>query len=694
MNIRLLVFLLLIGGVAYSQETIEYGENYIVFEAEATSSDLDKWVKRTPVDPNYYAGTGVEAINQTYLEFTGNNLNGGTPTSPLEYKFIAPKTANYRIVMRMYQPLAPEEEADKRNDVYIKLAGNYSSECAYPKSILETNHKFWGRGVRIWGSIHSMEAHVDGVRKLAKVVYGLIEGEEYTLTMSGRAQGCSIDYILLYEESLNLSVTNIDIAAVNSPIYQPGLGLVDPTSLVIEPTPATIRDGSSYNLEISAEPENARKDVVWSSAEPDVISVDSDGKITAKGSIGESVIITAESVHSDLVATSEVTIVEWYPITVESVFLELEQLEIVEGQSISLTAVIEPINADEQGLIWSSSDENIATVDESGKVTAIGTGTATIRASSVENASIYDELIVDVQSFVEPFVAFDDEGNYLGKSFKLGESIDVSCNYHAGNFATVEDGVKFWLREIKSGWSIANEAFTYVDNATVGTTSGTSSVSIPLNNLKTTSELPGGNFYFLYLTFTNSKGIKVEKGIHPINIIGGDVTNISIEPVSITLDVGEAFMLSTAVEPSNAEDKSLVWESDDPDIATVSGNGEIIGVSSGKTIITATSVSNPTITATAEVIVNEVVLSIDDIIKPVLYPNPVTGEIISLSGMPQGEYVLLIVDQFGKVIRTKKTSIKNNQIESLKIADISNGLYILKINGPNTQKKMRFIIRN
>jgi hypothetical protein len=49
--------------------------------------------------------------------------------------------------------------------------------------------------VRNWRTNFKLEGHVNGMKKLAPAIYKLIKGEEYTFTMSGRSQGCSIDYI-------------------------------------------------------------------------------------------------------------------------------------------------------------------------------------------------------------------------------------------------------------------------------------------------------------------------------------------------------------------------------------------------------------------------------------------------------------------------------------------------------------------
>ena len=200
-----------------------YGPNWIVFEADITNSDLDKWAKRTPAYNKYMAGTGQLPIGNDYLEFTGNNENGGTATSPLVYKFTAPKTGKYRLGMRLLQNLEGAEW-DKSNDVYIKMAGNFTTGNIFSTDDLKHDHKFYGRGKDNWGAGINMEGHVDGVKKLVPVFYNFIAGEEYTFTMSGRAQRTCIDYIIFYETTISYTIgEEKDIAALNPDTYWPSV---------------------------------------------------------------------------------------------------------------------------------------------------------------------------------------------------------------------------------------------------------------------------------------------------------------------------------------------------------------------------------------------------------------------------------------------------------------------------------------
>lgn len=71
-------------------------------------------------------------------------------------------------------------------------------------------------------------------------------------------------------------------------------------------------------------------------------------------------------------------------VPVESVSLNHTELSLTEGDIDTLTATVEPDNATDQNVIWSSSDNTVATVDENGKVTAVAAGTATITVTTVD----------------------------------------------------------------------------------------------------------------------------------------------------------------------------------------------------------------------------------------------------------------------------------------------------------------------
>ena len=123
-------------------------------------------------------------------------------------------------------------------------------------------------------------------------------------------------------------------------------------------------------------PENATdKSLIWSSSDERVATVDENGKVTAIGAGNAT--ITVKTKDGEKTATCEVT-VKAKVIAVTDVTLDKSSLELTEGDSEILTAIIAPDNASNKEVTWESDKTSVATVDENGKVTAIGAGTATI----------------------------------------------------------------------------------------------------------------------------------------------------------------------------------------------------------------------------------------------------------------------------------------------------------------------------
>lgn len=85
-------------------------------------------------------------------------------------------------------------------------------------------------------------------------------------------------------------------------------------------------------------------------------------------------------------------------IAVESLSLDTQSLSLQDGESAQLSAIISPDNATEQGVIWSSSNESVVTVDVDGKIHAVGGGYATITATTVDGSNLTASCSVEVES--------------------------------------------------------------------------------------------------------------------------------------------------------------------------------------------------------------------------------------------------------------------------------------------------------
>ncbi len=153
-------------------------------------------------------------------------------------------------------------------------------------------------------------------------------------------------------------------------------------SVSISKTTITLVEGDSETLSATVSPSTAtNKSVSWSSSRPDVATVDEDGKVTAvKAGAASITVITTDGSKT---AKCDVT-VEPRPIPVAGISLDKSGLELVEGEETSLIATIAPSDASNKTFTWSSSNTQIATVDDGGKVKAVAPGTATITATTAD----------------------------------------------------------------------------------------------------------------------------------------------------------------------------------------------------------------------------------------------------------------------------------------------------------------------
>ena len=151
-----------------------------------------------------------------------------------------------------------------------------------------------------------------------------------------------------------------------------------------KPTATLYVGGATEQLTATVSPENATfKYVTWSSDNTSVATVDKYGIVTAVSLGTANITVTATNdtpeTTDDKTATCVVTVA---PLSVERVSPNVAATTLFVGDTETLTAAVEPANATDQTVTWSSSDESVATVDAYGVVTAVAAGEATITATA------------------------------------------------------------------------------------------------------------------------------------------------------------------------------------------------------------------------------------------------------------------------------------------------------------------------
>ena len=154
----------------------------------------------------------------------------------------------------------------------------------------------------------------------------------------------------------------------------------------------TLVENGTSTLTATIMPDNAtNQNVTWESGPSGIVTISpsADTKtatITAIGASGSTATITVTTNDgSEKSATCTVTVTEPPTVSVTSVTLDKTSLALDVGGSDTLTATVEPDNATNKAVTWSSSNENVATVNN-GVVTAVGAGTATITAAASDGS--------------------------------------------------------------------------------------------------------------------------------------------------------------------------------------------------------------------------------------------------------------------------------------------------------------------
>ena len=224
------------------------------------------------------------------------------------------------------------------------------------------------------------------------------------------------------------------------------------------------------------------------------------------------------------------------------------------NEEVTLVANIFPTNATEKGVMWSSSDSEIATVDpETGKVTAKKVGKCTITAKTKkEGSSVKGTCTIVVVSVSVTGISVTPPSTPL----KVGESVTLTATIAPENAS--EKGVT---------WSSSDSEIATVDETGKVTAKKKGTCTITAK--------------------TKEYGNGVE-GTCSIVVVSVSVTGISVTPPSPPLKVGESVTLTATIAPENAGEKGVTWSSSDSEIATVDPEtGKVTAKKKGTCTITA-----------------------------------------------------------------------------------------------------------
>lgn len=184
---------------------------------------------------------------------------------------------------------------------------------------------------------------------------------------------------------------------------------VPASSVSLKPETGTLTVGETLTLEATVSPQNAtNKNVTWKSGNEAVATV-KDGVVTAV-SAGEAT-ITVTTEDGNFTATCEI-LVNNAIVAVTGVTVTPTDEELLIGETVQLTATVEPNEADNKNITWSSGNEAVATVED-GLVTAISVGEAIVTVTTEDGSFTATCAITVLKDPVVYVAGFEMDENWI-----------------------------------------------------------------------------------------------------------------------------------------------------------------------------------------------------------------------------------------------------------------------------------------
>lgn len=332
------------------------------------------------------------------------------------------------------------------------------------------------------------------------------------------------------------------------PPTPPAPTTVSVTGVSLNKTSLSLVEGGSESLTATVSPDNAtNKAVSWKSADTGVATVDGSGKVTAVKA--GSTTITVTTTDGGKTATCSVTVTS-KTVSVTGVKLDNGKLELKAGETAQLTATVEPSDASDKSLEWTSSDAKVATVDASGKVTAVGVGNATITVKTKDGGKTATCAVTVAPVAVE------------------GVTVDPAK-------AEVVEGNTVQLKATVSP-ADANQEVEW--------TSSDSEIATVDKNGLVTSIKPGT----VYIVVRSKAYTDKQASCEVIVKQDDKLKSIAFDASELQIETGQSRTLKVIFTPDYSANKNVSWSSSDPSVASVK-DGNVIGVKEGTATITATS---------------------------------------------------------------------------------------------------------
>lgn len=477
------------------------------------------------------------------------------------------------------------------------------------------------------GSSHTLKATLNPTNAVsATLIWSSSKEDIIKVDKAGKLEAIGVG------ESL-VTVRNSDgtVSASCKVVVKP----ISATQMLLDKSALTLIIGSKDKLNVRFVPENTtNQEVLWTSSNPLVVKVDAQGNIEGVA-VGEAV-VTAKTLAGD--PSAECKIVVSLP-AITGLDIDKKDVQVLVGEDVQYKAVTTPPNAQPEELVWSSSDNNIATISlSSGLAKTLKPGKTIIKVTSksghVTATTALTVLPVKVQSILL--------GNEV---LNLNKGVKFKLNYTVLPAEATDKTVKFEL---------SNNNVATVDQT---------------GTLTTISE--GETM----LTVSSNDGAATSKLL--IKVTAVKVKEVTLSKTAISLLLGQSELVTANILPGNAENKNILWESSNEAIAIVDKQGKITSIAIGKATITANAADGG-----AKAYCEVEVSTIDKFVKIAAKPNSLVSS--SASGN-SAKLSVGIYNPTSAPIRIKFVKLFVNDVLSKNYSvndpDLSSGSYLYDL-GP------------
>lgn len=323
------------------------------------------------------------------------------------------------------------------------------------------------------------------------------------------------------------------------------------TSMKFNKTQLDFSRKVAATLKLSTEPaESINNDIVWESSDSNVATVDQNGKVVAVG-YGSCMVKAYWKLNPDVMVECPVNV-----LIPQGINIDKTEILFSEKGKQSVNASISNTDALDKKINWTSDNKKVATVDQNGEITSVGTGTCNIIATSNADKTIKAvcKVTVDAPEYVK-----------INKT-KLNMTKLMS-------YKLVANVIPQDVSNTQITWTTTNKNVAKVD-----TTGKVTSVGNGKCKIIATSNM--NNKLYASCDVTVNMPMK-----------------IVLSKKNVKVSKKMSFSVKAKVSPFSATNKKVKWTSSNSALASVDKNGKVTVKKSGRVTITATCIANKNVNA-------------------------------------------------------------------------------------------------